>query len=165
MQMAVAQYRDLDERIAEAERALDRLSAADKYTRLLLSIPGVGPRTAEVIAAHLGDATRFASGKHAGAYAGLVPTQYQKGRITRRGPAVLREPLVECAWCMLRYNPWAKAQYARLTGGRRELQEVGHRGPGAETVGAVLGHATGREGVARGPGARCGRDESVAGSG
>jgi transposase len=121
--MAVAQYRELDGRIREVERALDRLGAADPGTRLLLSIPGVGPRTAEAVAAHLGDPNRFASGKQVGAYAGLVPTQYQsgvtdrKGRITRRGPAVLRKLLVECAWCMLRYNPWARAQYARLTGG------------------------------------------------
>jgi transposase len=123
LQMAVAQYRDLEERITAAERALDRLSAADPRTQLLVSIPGVGPRTAEAIAAHLGDPGRFASGKQVGAYAGLVPTQYQsgvtdrKGRITRRGPAVLRKLLVECAWCMLRYNPWARDQYARLTGG------------------------------------------------
>jgi transposase len=123
LRMAVDQYRELEERIREAERALDRLSVADPGTQLLLSIPGVGPRTAEAVAAHLGDPTRFASGKQVGAYAGLVPTQYQsgvtdrKGRITRRGPAVLRKLLVECAWCMLRYNPWARAQYARLTGG------------------------------------------------
>ena len=123
LRMSVDQYRDLDQRIKEAERALDRLRAADPGTPLLLSIPGVGPRTAEAVAAHLGDAKRFASGKQVGAYAGLVPTQYQsgvtdrKGRITRRGPAVLRKLLVECAWCLLRYNPWARAQYARLTGG------------------------------------------------
>ena len=46
---------------------------------------------------------------------GLVPRQYQsgecdrKGRITRRGPALLRKLLVECAWVMLRYNGWARA--------------------------------------------------------
>lgn len=123
LRMAVAQYRDLERRIAEAERALDRLGAADPGTRLLRSIPGVGPRTAEAVAAHLGDPHRFAGAKPVGAYAGLVPTQYQsgvtdrKGRITRRGPAVLRKRLVECAWAMLRYHPWARAQYARLTGG------------------------------------------------
>ncbi len=32
-------------------------------------------------------------------------------------PRVLRKLLVECAWCMLRYNPWAREQYARRTGG------------------------------------------------
>src|SRR5439155_16664400 len=63
------------------------------------------------------------SGKQVSAYAGLVPRQYQsgetdrKGRISRRGPGVLRKLLVECAWAMLRYNAWAKATYARLTRG------------------------------------------------
>ena len=121
--LAVAEYRSLEGRIAECETVLDKISSADPATILLETIPGVGPRTAEVVAAHLGDPHRFASAKQVGAYAGLVPKQYQsgvtdrKGRITRRGPAILRKLLVECAWCMLRYNPWARAQYARLTAG------------------------------------------------
>jgi transposase len=41
----------------------------------------------------------------------------RRGRITRRGPALLRKLLVECAWCMLRYNGWARGIYLRLTGG------------------------------------------------
>ena len=123
LQLVVAEYRSLVERIAACERRLDAFAAADPATRLLETIPGVGPRTAEAVAAHLGDPHRFASGKQVGAYAGLVPKQYQsgvtdrKGRITRRGPGVLRKLLVECAWCMLRYNAWARWQYARLTAG------------------------------------------------
>lgn len=127
--LAVAEYRALDARIAEAESKLDALAAADPATQLLDTIPGVGPRTAEAVAAHLGDPHRFASAKQVGAYAGLVPKQYQsgvtdrKGRITRRGPGVLRKLLVECAWCMLRYNPWARATYARLTAGGTTRKE------------------------------------------
>lgn len=125
LELAVAEYRAAAERIAEAERALDALAEADPATVLLETTPGLGRRTAEAVAAHLGDAGRFATGKQVGAYAGLVPKQYQSGetdragRITRRGPAILRKLLVECAWCMLRYNPWARAQYARLTGGTK----------------------------------------------
>ena len=121
--LVVAAYRVPEDRIAQAEGRLDALPAGDDATRRLETIPGVGPRTAEAVAAHLGDPRRLTSGKQVGAYAGLVPRQYQsgvtdrKGRITRRGPGVLRELLVECAWCMLRYNPWARAQYARLTAG------------------------------------------------
>lgn len=121
--LTVTEYRALEDRIRQVERVLDGLSASDPATALLQTIPGVGPRTAEAVAAHLGDPHRFASAKQVGAYAGLVPRQYQsgvtdrKGRITRRGPGVLRTLLVECAWCLLRYNPWAKAQFARLTGG------------------------------------------------
>jgi len=120
LNLAVTQYRFV---VEQTEKQLDALASKDAATQLLESIPGVGPRTAEAVAAHLGDARRFATAKQVGAYAGLVPKQYQsgvtdrKGRITRRGPGVLRKLLVECAWCMLRYNPWARAQYARLTGG------------------------------------------------
>ena len=123
LQLALAEYAALVAQIAEVERALDALAKCDPATVLLETIPGLGRRTAEAVAAHVGDATRFASAKQVGAYAGLVPRQYQsgvtdrKGRITRRGPALLRKLLVECAWCMLRYNGWARAVYARLTGG------------------------------------------------
>jgi transposase len=56
-------------------------------------------------------------------YNGLVPRPYQtgesdrRGRITKRGPAVLRKLLVQSAWAMLRYNAWAQATWQRLTRG------------------------------------------------
>lgn len=87
---------------------------------LLESVPGVGTRTAEVIVSHLPDPARFRRADEVGAYAGLVPRQYQsgetdrRGRITRRGPRVLRAALVECAWCSLRYNAWARDTWLRL---------------------------------------------------
>ena len=121
--LAVAEYRVLLGQIAEVERRLDALAEADEGTKLLETIPGLGRRTAEAVATYLGDARRFASGKQVGAFAGLVPRQYQsgvtdrRGKISRRGPSLLRKLLVECAWCMLRYNPWACDLYRRLTGG------------------------------------------------
>jgi transposase len=132
LHLALADYRHLLGQVADAEAALDRLASADPATRRLETIPGVGPRTAEAVAAHLGDPHRFASGQQVSAYAGLVPRQYQsgetdrKGRITRSGPGVLRKLLVECAWAMLRYNAWARATYARLTrgGGTRKKPAV-----------------------------------------
>jgi transposase len=123
LDLAVAEYRAVEARIGQVEGALGALAEADAATRLPGTAPGVGRRTAAAIAAHLGDARRFASAKQVGAYAGLVPKQYRSGetgrngKISRRGPALLRKLLVECAWCMLRYNPWARATYARLTGG------------------------------------------------
>jgi transposase len=123
LHLAVADYRHLLGLIADCEAALDRLAAADPATALLQTAPGVGPRTAEVVAAYLHDPRRFASGKQVGAYAGLAPRQYQSGesdrigRISRRGPALLRALLVEAAWAAVRHNPWARAAYARLTRG------------------------------------------------
>ena len=102
---------------------LDALAKHKAEVILLQTAPGLGPRTAEVVAAYLNDASRFKTGKQVSAYGGLVPRQHQsgemdrRGRITKRGPALLRKLLVECAWCMLRYNAWARGIYVRLTGG------------------------------------------------
>lgn len=113
-------YRSLEGQIQVTETRLDSIAKADLRVRLLLSMPGVGPRTAEVIVVHLPDAKRFRSADEVSAYAGLVPRQYQsgetdrRGRITRRGPRLLRAALVECAWCSLRYNAWARETWLRL---------------------------------------------------
>ena len=99
------------------------MARQDHNVQLLESAPGVGPRTAEAIVAHLHQPERFQNGKQVSAYVGLAPRQFQsgetdrRGRITRRGPALLRKLLVECAWVMLRYNGWARAVYQRLTHG------------------------------------------------
>jgi len=113
-----------------AEAKLDELARRDKDVQLLETVPGVGTRTAEVIVTHLHQPERFDSGKQVSAYAGLVPRQFQsgetdhRGRITRRGPALLRKMLVECAWVMLRYNPWAKAVYLRLSQGKARKKQA-----------------------------------------
>jgi len=113
-------HRFLEDQLTAVEARLDRLAAASETVRRLETVPGVGTRTAEVIAAHLGDPKRFTNANQVSAYAGLVPKQYQsgetdrRGRITKRGPKLLRSALVECAWCCLRYNSWAKATWLRL---------------------------------------------------
>ena len=90
-----------------------------------MQIPGVGRVTAEAIVTAIDDAKRFQSGRQVSAYAGLVPRQYQsgetdrRGRITKRGSRLLRTLLVECAWCSLKYNPWARITYERIHGGKK----------------------------------------------
>jgi transposase len=112
--------RFLDTQARDVESKLDLLAKSDSRVSLLETVPGVGTRTAEVIAVHLPDAKRFRSAAEVSAYAGLVPRQYQsgetdrRGRITRRGPKLLRAALVECAWCSLRYNAWARETWLRL---------------------------------------------------
>jgi transposase len=118
--LLIERHRALEAQIAAVETALDGLAKGDAAVALLMTAPGVGPRTAEVVATHLGDARRFANANEVSTYAGLVPRQYQsgetdrRGRITRRGSKLLRSALVECAWCSLRYNPWALATWQRL---------------------------------------------------
>jgi len=117
LSVLLERYRFLEGQVREVEVKLDEQAHSDSRVSLLVSIPGVGPRTAEVIAVHLFDAKRFSSAEEVSAYAGLVPRQYQsgetdrRGRITRRGPRLLRAALVECAWCSLRYNSWARKKW------------------------------------------------------
>jgi transposase len=120
LHLLLERLRFLDAQTDAVEARLDALAKNDRRVALLQTVPGVGVRTAEVIAAHLPDAQRFRSADEVSAYAGLVPPQYQSGetdrrsRITRRGPKLLRAALVECAWCSLRYNRWARDTWLRL---------------------------------------------------
>ncbi len=132
LELSLTEYRQLCALIDQTETRLDALGKQHADVALLQTAPGLGPRTAETVAAYLHDASRFQSGKQVSAYSGLVPRQHQsgemdrRGRITKRGPALLRKMLVECAWCMIRYNAWARGLYQRLTGGgqRRKKQAI-----------------------------------------
>lgn len=107
------------------DKKLTQLANVDSRVQLLESIPGIGRKTAEVVVAYLDDAKRFKNARQVSAYAGLVPKQFQSGnmnrmgKISRRGPRVLRTALVEAAWIMLRYNPWADTIYKRICGGQK----------------------------------------------
>lgn len=130
LDLALTAYRQADELVAIAEATLDAIGQASPRVQLLDSVPGLGPRTAEAVVAHLDDPKRFRNGRQVGAYGGLVPKQFQsgeddrRGRITRRGPAVLRKLLVQCAWAMLRYNRWARAVFDRLSRGKARRKQA-----------------------------------------
>lgn len=113
------------EQLHTVDSKLTEIAKQDTRVQLLESIPGVGRRTAEVVVAYIDDPNRFKNARQVGAYAGLVPRQHQSGemnqmgKITRRGPRILRSALVEASWAMLQYNPWAAALYQRFCGGQK----------------------------------------------
>ena len=109
----------------EIHKKLRALAAADERVQLLQTIPGVGRKTAEVVVAYIDDPHRFQNARQVSSYAGLVPRRYQSGEMDRhghihkRGPRLLRGALVEAAWMMLRYNPWARSVYQRIYAGQK----------------------------------------------
>ena len=113
----------LNEQVAQVDAKLDALGAADDRVQLLQSVPGVGPRLAETVVAHVDDARRFETAGQVASYAGLVPKQFESGtirrscRITRRGPALLRSMLVEVAWMVYLRNDWARHFVQRISRG------------------------------------------------
>jgi transposase len=105
----------------------------------LITIPGVGRRTAEVIIAEVGvDMRRFATAGHLASWAGMCPGNHESGGKRRSGKArkgnrALRATLCEAAWsatrCRTGYLP---AQYRHLLrtfgkkGQTRAVFAVGH---------------------------------------
>jgi len=112
----------LVEKSAQASRRLEVIAQEDARIQRVMQIDGVGRVTAEAIVAHIDNPHRFKNKNQVGAYAGLVPRQYQSGntdrhgRISKRGSRLLRTLLVECAWCSIQYNQWGKETYDRIVG-------------------------------------------------
>ena len=122
LDLELEQLDSLTKQLDAVVKKLETIGKDDPRITRLRTIPGVGPRTAEILVACLDDPHRFRNGRQVSAYFGLVPRQYQSGetdrngRITRRGNPLARTILVECAWASLRYNPWAKGVYERICG-------------------------------------------------
>ncbi len=89
--------------------------------QLLLSLVGIGKRTAALLLAELGDVRRFANVRDLVAYVGLSPHTRQSGSslhgptpLTKRGHAQVRKALYFPAMSAARFNPAIKALYQRL---------------------------------------------------
>lgn len=97
--------------IDQVSEQLDGIGAKDERVQRLRTIPGVGPRLAEIVVATLDDPHRFKSRREVAAYAGLVPRQFEsgtmsrQGRITGSGSKLLRALLVEVSWLIKQHNP------------------------------------------------------------
>ena len=108
---------------------IDRLDAqievviapfANQLARLM-TIPGVGQRTAEVVIAEIGvDMSRFPTAAHLASWAGLCPGNHEsagkhKSGRARKGNGALRVALCEAAWAGVRKNDsYLGAQFRRF---------------------------------------------------
>jgi len=88
--------------------------------KLLRSITGIGVTTGALLVAFIGDINRFASPEQLVAYVGIDPRVKQsgtsihgKGRITKRGNALLRHTLYQAAFIAQRYDPELNAYYQK----------------------------------------------------
>jgi error-prone DNA polymerase len=107
------------ERIKTLEAEIVSHARHDATARRLATIPGLGPMTASLMAATIGDFSVFASARHFAAWLGLVPRQHSTGgkaslgRITRTGNKEIRRLLIIGATSMLfRASYWKSAMGA-----------------------------------------------------
>lgn len=104
---ALREIRDLETRVAEAEKQLRALAAQMPVVKRLRSIPGIGLLTATALVAFVGDVQRFASCRHFASFLGITPREHSSGlsrrlgRISKRGDVYLRTLLIHGARSVL----------------------------------------------------------------
>jgi len=123
-----AQGQAVAERLATLEAKIASHARQDATARRLATIPGIGPITASLIAATVGDnISAFKSARHFAAWLGLVPRQHSTGgktrlgRITKAGNTEIRRLLVlgatSMVWRAAHWNskagPWVQGVLAR----------------------------------------------------
>lgn len=131
-------------RVDQADATIDTLTASieellapyEAAVSLLVTIPGVSYRTAQVILAEIGaDMSRFPTAGHLASWAGMCPGnnesagKHRSGR-TRHGSKWLRKALIEASQAAGRTkNTYLAAQYAQIRtrrGPQRAAVAVGH---------------------------------------
>lgn len=114
----------LKQTVAEAERTIDAIIAADPElaakAQIITSVRGVGPKTMRVILAELPELGHLTS-QSVAALCGLAPYQRKSGKTDRGakvegGRAALKRAAFLAARAMDLHNPWARALTQRLRG-------------------------------------------------
>lgn len=90
------------------QEQLEMLASNKEESAIIMSIPGMGPKTTLAIQAYLGKMDRFSSGRQVAYFVGLVPRidrsgqQNHYGSITKQGPKQVRRLLNQAAWAAIR---------------------------------------------------------------
>lgn len=128
--LLVEQMRSFKEQIRAVEKALARAGGKDPRVTLLMTVPGVGQRTAEAFVAYVDRVERFSRSGKVGSYFGLVPCEDSSagkerlGHITKQGPPAVRQLLVEAAWIGVRKSPALRKRFEQVCGGKAERRKI-----------------------------------------
>lgn len=127
-------YKSLSAQIKNLEHKMQgQAKANEAVEKVYLSVPGIGPISARVLATELGDLKHFTSQKAIYSFTGMVPSEHssggreRKGRITRQGHTELRAILVEAAWRAIKKDPVLAQKYNMIKatrGGKRAIVAV-----------------------------------------
>ena len=130
LELAVAEFTALDARMKRIEKELQKYADRHPAVTLLMTIPGVGIRTAETFVAWVDDIARFRNGRQIGSYFGLVPCQdasadtNRQGHITRDGPPVMRKLICEATWTAIKKCPTFKRFFERVMADKPERKKI-----------------------------------------
>jgi transposase len=98
----------LDADIKAHDARISRLCAQNERSKRFLEVPGIGPITATIVAADIGDGKGYASSRDYAASLGVVPKQHSSGGkqvylgISKRGNRYIRTMLIHGARAVLK---------------------------------------------------------------
>jgi transposase len=98
----------LDKDIKRHDQKVSQLCQSNALSQRLAEVPGIGPLTATIVAADLGEARHYANARHYSASLGIVPRQNSSGGksallgISKRGNRYIRTLLIHGARAVLR---------------------------------------------------------------
>jgi transposase len=118
IQDALALIDALQQPIDRLDWEVHQHARADPRVKVLTQLPGVGPFTALVLLAEIGDITRFGSARKLASWAGLTPTvrgsdrTVRHGHISKQGSVWARWALCEAAQTAKRHPQFAASYQA-----------------------------------------------------
>jgi transposase len=113
------ELQEVRQKIAQVEGVLKKLAEQEPAVRLLMTIPGVGIRTAEAVVAYIDEPSRFRRIKSVGCYFGMVPCEdtsvkSRLGHLTKEGPPTVRKYVTEAAWQAIRRDATIRTYFQRV---------------------------------------------------
>ena len=111
------QVKSLNEGIKQLDKAIAEAGEKLAGFENVLSIKGVGERSAAVLLSVIGRIEDFESEGRLASYFGIVPRvrnsneTVHHGRITKQGSKLGRKTLVQCTLIAIRYSPYLKTHY------------------------------------------------------
>lgn len=109
--------------ILKTEKKLREMMRSQEFSyksRLLTSIPGVGPLTAMLFLLEVGDLRRFKSFDHLNRFVGFCPDTHSSGGndkqmgLTQRGHTQLRTAIIEASWQLIKRDVAMLEDYKKL---------------------------------------------------
>lgn len=98
----------MDKELQGFDKKINALSQANELSQRFADVPGVGPMTATIVAAELGEGRQYPNARHYSASLGIVPRQCSSGGksvllgISKRGNCYIRTLLIHGARAVLR---------------------------------------------------------------
>jgi transposase len=142
--------KELDRRMKEIEAQIAAWHRENELSRKLAAIPGIGLLGASALAATVGNAKNFSSGRQLAAWLGLVPRQCSSGGknvllgMSKRGDAYLRTLLIHGARSVIfrtRQKPDGSTWLHKLLGRRNaNVAAVALANKNARIAWALLAH-------------------------